>query len=137
MTSDVISIICVQEAMCMRGMSQCVASILEPTLTLHNLCQALAEVEDWYRLSVQLCVPHSKRDEIKAQYPDRVEAKRQILHHFLVSHPAPSWRVVFEGLYQMGNVEVKCHHILQGVRRRYGRGTVHVCIDISRSPIVC
>ena len=109
---------------------------LEPTLTLHNLYQALAEVEDWDVLSEQLCVPHSKRDEIKAQYPDRAEAKRQMLHHFLTSHPAPSWRVVFEALYDMGDDDVKYHYILQDVRRRCGRGIVHVCIDISRLFIV-
>ena len=80
-------------------------------------------------------MPKSKLDEIKAQYPDRVEAKRQMLHHFLTSHPAPSWGVVFEGLYRMR--EVKYHRILQDIRRRYGRGTVHVCTDIARSFIVC
>ena len=80
-----------------------------------------------------LCVPKSKLDEIKAKYPDSMEAKRQMLHHFLTSHPAQSWQVVFEGLYQMG--DVKCHHILQDVRRRYvyGRGNVCVCIDTFKS----
>ena len=80
-------------------------------------------------------MPLSKLAEIKAKYMylDRVEAKRQMFYHFLTSHPAPSWQVVLEGLYQMGINDVKCHHMLQDVRRRYGRGTVHVCIDTSRS----
>ena len=104
---------------------------LEPTLTLPNLCQALAEVEDWHGLGQLLCVPDSKLDEIKAKHLDSIETKRQMFHHFLTSYPAPSWRVVFEGLYQMGNV--KCHYILQDVRRRYGRGIVYVCIDTNKS----
>ena len=104
---------------------------LEPTLTLPNLCRALAEVEDWHRFGQELCVPKSKLDEIEAKFPDSVEAKRQMLHHFLTSHPAPSWGVVFEGLYLMQNVQ--CHHILQDVRRRYGRGIVYVCIDTFKS----
>ena len=74
-------------------------------------------------------MPQSKLDEIKAQYLDRVEAKRQMLHHFLTSHPAPSWGVVFEELYRMGDYDVKNHHILQDVRRRYGRGTV-LCMSV-------
>ena len=75
-----------------------------PTLTLPNLCEALAKVEHWDELGWCLRVPQSKLDEIGAQYPDRVEARRQMLHHFLMSHPAPSWRVVIEGLYRMGYV---------------------------------
>ena len=107
---------------------------LEPTLTLPNLCQALTEVKDWYPLGLELCVPMSKRNEIKANYPDRVEAKRQMLHYFLTSHPAPSWQVVFHGLHRMGGEsDVKNHRILQDVRRRYGRGIVYVCIDTSKS----
>ena len=103
---------------------------LEPTLTLTNLCQSLADVEEWYRLGQEHCVPKSKLEEIKAKYSDSMEAKRQMLHHFLTSHPAPSWRVVFEGLYHMGGDDVKCHAILQYVRRHYGRGIAYVCIDV-------
>ena len=99
----------------------------ESTLTLTNLCNALAEVKDWDHLSVWLNVPDSKRLLIKRQHRDPAEAKEEMLKVFLAQHPAPSWATVTEALYRSGYFDEKCHHVLQEVRRLYGTGTHSGC----------
>ena len=99
----------------------------ESTLTLTNLCNALAEVKDWDTLGWRLNIPGSKRQQIAEQHRDPAKAKEEILKVFLAQHPAPSWATVTEALYKMGLGDEKCHHVLQEVRRLYGTGTHSGC----------
>ena len=94
----------------------------ESTLTLTNLCNALAEVRDWDDLGAWLNIPYFKLQQIKWQHRDPAEAKEEILKVFLAQHPAPSWATVTEALYRLGVLDEKCHHVLQEVRRLYGTG---------------
>ena len=99
----------------------------DDTLTITNLCNALSEVEDVYSLGFGLDVPDSKRDQIRSQYPTPAQQLQPMLDEWLTSHPAPSWRVVLEALYRMGNQygianEHLYHTILRDVQRQYGRG---------------
>ena len=73
----------------------------DSTLTLTNLCDALKDMEDVIGLGTYLNVPMSKLDQINRQYDIPLKQKQAtLLNEWLTAHPAPSWRVVAEAIYQ-------------------------------------
>ena len=77
----------------------------EPSLTLDHLTSALeglAEDEDWDILAMSMNIPSFKTEHIKTQFQSYKHRKEEAFKEFLKSHPAPSWWVVVEALYQMG-----------------------------------
>lgn len=95
---------------------------LDATLTLSNLSTAVNAVDDWRALGWQLGVPLSRLDQLRQQASDSVTGKQMMLHEWLTSHPAPSWDIVTEALYQGGFSYPWWHSILMEVKKRYGRG---------------
>ena len=105
----------------------------EPSLTLNNLTSALeglAEDGDWYYLAIDLNIPYSKVEHIRVQFQSIKHCKEEYLKEFLKSHPAPSWWVVAEALYQMGCLKDNpaYHTALERVVSMYPTGE---CVVIS------
>ena len=75
---------------------------------------------DWWGvvgLCDQLQVPYSVQGEIEQQTSDATQQKKTLLERWLRDHPAPSWAVVAEALYQM-----KEHGVLEQVKKMYITG---------------
>ena len=101
---------------------------LDATLTPTNLLTALTAVEDWSTLGLcwWLQIPHSMTTEIWRQTSDATQQKKTLLERWLRDHPAPSWAVVSETLYQ----EEK-HGVLEQVKKTYITGMLgwhRVCV---------
>ena len=79
----------------------------EPTLMIANLKTALEEVE-LRHLGYILNVPESRWGG----------TKEAIIEEFIQNHPAPSWRLVADRLYEHGKYQTA----LQNVKRKYLKG---------------
>ena len=92
---------------------------LESTLTLENLINVLADVEDWSvrGLPMYLRIPMSKINELEKTYPDLTQRQSAIILLFLEKHPAPSWEIICFGLY-LG----KEYETLEVVQNKYFKG---------------
>ena len=101
---------------------------LDSTLTPTNLLTALTAVEDWSTtgLSFELQVPGSVTREIQQQTSDAPQQKKTLLERWLRDHPAPSWAVVADALYQMEE-----YGVLEQVKKTYITGMLgwrRVCV---------
>ena len=90
--------------------------LLEPSLTLENVLNALAEVEN---LSEVLAIPRSKVEEMKQLYPDISQRQPALIQFWLSGHPAPSWELICYQLYWIEEYEV-----LENVQNKYLKGNV-------------
>ena len=99
--------------------------LLEPTLTMENLINVLADVEDWSDkgLPEDLSIPVSKVKELEKAYPDLTQRQSAIFQLFLDKHPAPSWEHVCLGLYMNDEYE-----ILEVVQSKYFKGSYFKCV---------
>ena len=104
--------------------------MLEATLGASSLYDALKEVEsvideskfEVFRVSKRdladhLDIPHSKQREITNHHSNESQRKHAIIEEFINNHPAPSWRLVAEGLYKN-----KHNRALQIVKQKYLKG---------------
>ena len=68
----------------------------------------LTDVQDWSSagLRLHLQVPDYVEQEIRQQTSDATQQKKALLKRWLKEHPAPSWAVVTEALYQMEEHDV-------------------------------
>ena len=97
----------------------------EPSLTLDNLTCVLDGVENMYRVGYRLHIPRSKRGELEQQY-DRQQIKRAFSVYFMSHHPAPSWLIIANALWQVGE-----HGALEVVQKLYLKG--ELCADSYRN----
>ena len=88
----------------------------DDTLTATNLFKVLGIVTDWFGdggLTDQMSVPVSEVPDLL----DEAERKEKFLTTWVETHPAPSWKVVAEALYRLGE-----HRILLDVKKNYITG---------------
>ena len=70
----------------------------DPSLTVENVREVMAEVKDWVRVGRVLGVPRSKRQEIEQQSTER--EKRLALGEYWVNiAPDASWKSLARALY--------------------------------------
>ena len=76
----------------------------ELSLTSHNLSTVLDSMEDvlWRMFSDYVNIPQSEVDRIRSKYSSAKECKQAAIDYLISAHPAPSWRLVANVLYQMG-----------------------------------
>ena len=75
----------------------------ELSLTSHNLSTVLDSMDDglWDVFSRYVNIPESEVVRIMSKYSSNKERKQAAIDYFISSHPAPSWRLVANALYQM------------------------------------
>ena len=95
--------------------------LLEPTLTLSNVTEAVKLVEDskWdtWGLPLFLNIPLSKSREMMSRYRDVSQRKRAFLKHFLENHPCPTWKLIANAVYYEGE-----YGALEVIQRDYFKG---------------
>ena len=76
----------------------------ELSLTSHNLSTVLDSMNDdlWKWFCHHVNMPPSERETIRSKYSSDKERKQAAIDYLISSHPAPSWRLVANALYQMG-----------------------------------
>ena len=67
-----------------------------------NVMRAVREVKRWWDGSIvialagRLYIPRSKQDEIRRNFPDEMEQKRQAISYWINTDPLASWRSSLE-----------------------------------------
>ena len=89
---------------------------------MSNLNEVLEEVKKVINLKAMclsdyLDIPESKQNEITNQHSNESQRKHAIVEEFINNHPAPSWKLVAEGLYKN-----KDNRALQIVKQKYLKG---------------
>ena len=97
----------------------------EPSLTLDNLTSVLDGAEDMDGVGTWLHIPLSKQGELQQQY-DRQQIKRAFSVYFMSHHPAPSWLIIANALW-----EEEEPGALEVVQKLYLKG--EPCADSCRS----
>ena len=76
-------------------------------LTPSNVMGAVKEVKRWWRergvvvvwsLTETLFIPQSKEDEIKQNFPDVMEQKKQMISYWINTDPLAGWRRLITAL---------------------------------------
>ena len=109
------------------GNDECILLPAEPTLTVSNLYDALEEVKELDKIAMYLDIPESKKQDINSRYSSDNQRKHTLIEEFVNNHPAPSWRLVAEFLYNIdtGHYGVeygKYLGALQTIKRKYLKG---------------
>ena len=75
----------------------------ELSLTSHNLSTVLDSMKDglWEVFSLRVNIPQSEVERIGSKYSSAKERKQAAIDYLISSHPALSWRLVANALYQM------------------------------------
>ena len=89
----------------------CLSYILHADVPLSpsNVMEAVREVERWWgypKLAYWLCIPQSKQDEIRRNFPDEMEQKRQAISYWINTDPLASWRRLIRALDESEETKV-------------------------------
>ena len=103
----------------------------ELSLTSHNLSTVLDSMDDrlWDWFSRYVNIPQSEVKRIMSKYSSNKECKQAAIDYLISSHPAPSWGLVANALYQMGMVIVTLidgdspHRALARLQQLFPTGT--------------
>ena len=100
----------------------------ELSLTSHNLSTVVDTMWDglWEEFSRCVNIPESEVERIRSKYSSDKERKKAAIDYLISSHPAPSWRLVANALYQMGILFVggdSCHRSLARLQQLFPIGT--------------
>ena len=106
----------------------------ELSLTSHNLSTVLDSIKDglWKEFSRYVNIPESEVKRIRSKYSSNKERKQAAIDYLISSHPAPSWRLVANALYQMviGLLlyDDSSHGALAHLQQLFPTGTCTCCI---------
>ena len=80
-------------------------------LTPSNVMRALRELEEgkwWkkYGLRFWLHIPRSKMTEIKQNFPNTIDQKKQLVYYWMQKDPLATWRRLINALYGMGETKL-------------------------------
>ena len=101
----------------------------ESTLTPENLSTVLDSMHDalWLSFGGYMNIPLSERHKIGRQSVILSELKKAVIPHIVSTHPALSWRLVANALYQMGPWKGghSCHRALAYLQQLFPTGNTH------------
>ena len=92
----------IEFCVCFSGVLVCV--VLGVPLTPSNVMREVREVEDWWGergLGDLLWIPQSKIKEIRQNFPDEMEQKKQLITYWINTDPLASWRRLIMALDSM------------------------------------
>ena len=96
----------------------CLCSPSDPTLTVENVREVMAEVRNWERVGRQLGVPDSKLLEISQQSSTEREKSLALGDYWINTAPVASWERLARVLYRKGEdraVAVTRQYLQQGM----------------------
>ena len=116
----------------------------ELSLTPHNLSTVLDSMDDgvWDQFGGYVNIPRSEREKIRRQYSSDSERKKAVISSLISSHPALSWRVVANALYQIGPLTgaghdgASCHRALAHLQKLFPTG-IYMYIVFSILLLTC
>ena len=93
----------------------------ELSLTHDNLAEVQSKVKDWdiVGLPMQLGIQSELTKELEEKYPDPTQRTEALIKVFLDDSPAPSWELVCQALYTIGEYDV-----LEFVQNKYHKGNI-------------
>ena len=115
----------------------------ELSLTPHNLSTVLDSMDDglWEWFGARVSIPESELVRIRRQYSSDSERKQAVISSLISSHPALSWRLVANALYQMGSWTIggdgaSCHRALAHLQKLFPTG-IYMYIVFSILLLTC
>ena len=90
----------------------CVYSMAGVPLTTSNVLAVVRKVENWWggwgsgSLTLWLFIPESKQEEIKANFPDELDQKKEAISYWINTDPLASWRRLIIALDWMRETEL-------------------------------
>ena len=81
-------------------------------LTTSNVLAVVRKVKNWWggwesvSLTRRLYIPESKQEEIKANFPDELDQKKEAISYWINTDPLASWRRLIISLDQIGETEL-------------------------------
>ena len=105
----------------------------ELSITSHNLSTVLDNMEDglWKVFSYFVNIPESEVKRIRSKYSSDKERKQAAIDYLISSHPALSWRLVANALYQTRRLPFvgadSCHRALIRLQQLFPTGTCTCC----------
>ena len=79
-------------------------------LTPSNVMRALRELKEgkWCKegLGFWLYIPQSKMTEIKQNFPNTIDQKKQCIYYWMQKDPLATWRRLINALYWMGETKL-------------------------------
>ena len=90
----------------------CVYSMAGVPLTTSNVLAVVKKVENWWgrpgtgSLTDRLFIPESKQREIKANFPDELDQKKEAISYWINTDPLASWRRLIIALDLMRETEL-------------------------------
>ena len=132
---------------CVLSLSISVSPVVFPELSLtpHNLSTVLDSMDDglWNYFGVYVNIPQFERERIRRQYSSDSERKQAVISSLISSHPALSWRLVANALYQLGLATVyhggdgaSCHRALDHLQKLFPTG-IYMYIVFSILLLTC
>ena len=113
--------------------SACV-SPSDPTLTVENVREVMAEVGDWWGVGISLDVPRSKRQEIKQQSSTEKGNCLALGDYWINTVPDVSWKRLAMGLYRCGEeraLAVTKQYLQQGMCSYWpAEISVYILLDV-------
>ena len=103
-----------------------VLSAVDMTFSPMNVLRAVREVKDTNLLGDYLCVPRSRRDEIRGQFSSEAQQRKAYINYFIEQDIDASWRsviCVLDGMDHPDSVEAadNIRHLAEAVPGRAGR----------------
>ena len=89
----------------------------DPTLTLNNVTAIMKDVWQWEKVADWVGISDSKHHELESQSSTTDQAKQACWDYWLHHHPAPSWRILADGIYFWGK-----HGALEVLQMNYLKG---------------
>ena len=90
----------------------CVYSMAGVPLTTSNVLAVVRKVENWWggwpsdALTRWLFIPESKQKEIKANFPDELDQKKEAISYWINTDPLASWRRLIITLDRLRETEL-------------------------------
>ena len=90
----------------------CVYSMAGVPLTTSNVLAVVRKVKNWWgrlrrvSLTDRLYIPESKQEEIKANFPNKLDQKKEAISYWINTDPLASWRRLIIALDKIGETEL-------------------------------
>ena len=85
----------------------CVYFMAGVPLTTSNVLAVVRKVKYWWgELTGWLYIPESKQKEIKANFPDELDQKKEAISYWINTDPLASWRRLIIALDKMRETEL-------------------------------